>query len=251
MRRGLACVSLALALAAGASATAPAATEIPRSHELAVFTTGQTAMSGPSEASRPLAWVSRRRPITEGATVLPVLASSRGRDGRRWLRVRLPGRPNNATGWIRAERTTRSSTPWHLVVDLSERRLTVYRRGAAVRSFPAIVGAASTPTPRGTSFVEETVLLRARDVGAPYALALASRSHVLQEFAGGPGQIAGHGMRNVGGVLGTAASHGCVRLATGAVTWVGQRIGPGVPRHRLRLGQISHSPSRWTSSPSA
>jgi lipoprotein-anchoring transpeptidase ErfK/SrfK len=77
--------------------------------------------------------------------------------------------------------------------------------------------------------VEETVLLRPGDVGAPYALALASRSYVLQEFAGGPGQIAVHGVLNVGGVLGTAASHGCVRVGTGAVTWLGERIGPGVP----------------------
>ena len=38
-----------------------------------------------------------------------------------------------------------------------------------------------------------------------------------------------HGVWNVGGRIGTAASHGCVRLDTAAITWLGQRIGPGVP----------------------
>ncbi|MBA2361255.1 MAG: L,D-transpeptidase [Actinobacteria bacterium] len=49
------------------------------------------------------------------------------------------------------------------------------------------------------------------------------------EFAGGPGQIALHGLRNVGGTLGTAVSHGCVRLDTGAMRWLAARITPGVP----------------------
>jgi hypothetical protein len=31
------------------------------------------------------------------------------------------------------------------------------------------------------------------------------------------------------GVLGTAASHGCIRLDTQAITWLATRIEPGVP----------------------
>ena len=115
------------------------------------------------------------------------------------------------------------------MIDLSERRLTVYRQGRAVRSSLGVIGAASTPTPVGKYFVEENVLLKGGQVGGPYALALSSRSYVFQEFAGGPGQIAVHGVWNVGGTMGTAASHGCVRLDTAAITWLGERIGPGVP----------------------
>ena len=96
------------------------------------------------------------RPITEGRTVLPVIGHRTDKGGTRWLRVRLPGRPNNSTGWIRKARTSRSGTAWHLVVDLSDRRVTVYRRGRVVRTFSAVVGTASTPTPRGRYFVEET-----------------------------------------------------------------------------------------------
>jgi lipoprotein-anchoring transpeptidase ErfK/SrfK len=73
------------------------------------------------------------------------------------------------------------------------------------------------------------VRLSPEDVGAPFALALSARSDVLQEFAGGPGQIALHGLANIGGVLGTAVSHGCVRLTADAMRWLVARIGAGVP----------------------
>jgi lipoprotein-anchoring transpeptidase ErfK/SrfK len=52
---------------------------------------------------------------------------------------------------------------------------------------------------------------------------------VLQEFGGGPGQIALHGVANLGGTPGTAVSHGCVRLTNPDITWLAARIGPGVP----------------------
>jgi lipoprotein-anchoring transpeptidase ErfK/SrfK len=220
--------ALLLASLAARPASAGALT-IPVAQELAVFVHGQTAMSKPDNGSAGRVWVNRRRPITEGRTVLPVIDHRTGANGVRWLKVRLPGRPNNSTGWIRKARTTHSVTPWHLVVDLSERRVTVFHRGKVVRSFSAVVGAAATRTPRGRFFVEESVRLTRGDVGGPYGLALSARSYVYQRFAGGPGQIAVHGVWNVGGIMGTAASHGCVRLDTASVTWIGERIGPGVP----------------------
>ena len=120
-------------------------------------------------------------------------------------------------------------TSWHIVVDTSKRRVTVYKQGRPVRAFKAVVGKAATPTPRGEFFVEEVVELRVGDVGAPFALALSARSNVLRQFGRGPGQIALHGRMNVGGVLGSAVSHGCIRLATEAIRWLANRIGPGVP----------------------
>lgn len=227
----LSAIALALVALVWTAGPAPAAAtpSVARTQELAVLVRGQTAMSKPDNGSARLVWVERIRPITEGRTVLPVIGHRTGANGVRWLQVRLPGRPNNSTGWIRKARTTRSATAWHVVVDLSERRLTVYRRGRVVKVFSAVIGSRSTPTPRGRYFVEETVLLTGGQVGGPYGLALSARSYVLQEFAGGPGQIAIHGVWNVGGTMGTAASHGCVRLDTASITWLGERIGPGVP----------------------
>lgn len=67
------------------------------------------------------------------------------------------------------------------------------------------------------------------DPGAPFAFALSARSNVLQEFEGGPGQVAVHGRRHLGGQLGTAASHGCIRVTDRALAWLSDRIGRGVP----------------------
>jgi lipoprotein-anchoring transpeptidase ErfK/SrfK len=173
--------------------------------------------------------VAARRPITGERTTLPVIARATGSGGAGWLEVMLPGRPNGSTAWI-AERGTRELvTPWRLTIDLATRRLTAYRDGRVVRSFSAVVGKPTTPTPTGEFFVEETLRMQPGEAGGPFALALSARSNVLQEFEGGPGQIAVHGRENLGGALGAAVSHGCVRLATASIAWLAARIGPGVP----------------------
>jgi lipoprotein-anchoring transpeptidase ErfK/SrfK len=141
----------------------------------------------------------------------------------------LPGRPNGSSGWISRKGTRPLVTGWHLVVNLEARRVTVYRHGRVLRRFGAVVGTPSTPTPTGSFFVEETLQMPAGEPGGPFALALSARSDVLQEFEGGPGQIAMHGRDNLGGTLGAAESHGCMRLATASIDWLVKRIGPGVP----------------------
>jgi lipoprotein-anchoring transpeptidase ErfK/SrfK len=166
-------------------------------------------------------------PVTGGQTVLPVLGRRTAANGTRWLRVLLPGRPNGRTGWIVQRSTTISTTAWHLVVSTGRRRVEAYHKGRLLRSFSAIVGTPSTPTPHGRFFVEESVRMPPDSAGAPFALALSARSDVLQEFEGGPGQIALHGVANLDGTLGTAASHGCVRLSGRSISWLAARIAPG------------------------
>jgi lipoprotein-anchoring transpeptidase ErfK/SrfK len=212
----------------GQALPAPARAVEP-TQELALLLRGQAALAKPDPRAKPVRFVHARRPITYRPTVLPVIGHGTGPGGSAWLRVRLPGRPNGSTGWIRRYLTADTTTSWHIVVATSRRRVTVYRQGRVVRVFAAIVGKTSTPTPQGEFFVEESVRLGAADVGAPFALALSARSNVLQEFAGGPGQIALHGLGNIGGRLGTAVSHGCVRLDNDAMRWLAVRIGPGTP----------------------
>jgi lipoprotein-anchoring transpeptidase ErfK/SrfK len=207
-----------------------ATVRIPKApQEVALLLSAHTARSAPNTHARALEIVRALRPLTAERTALPVLARKTSPNGRPWLRVLLPGRPNGHTGWIKARATTRALTQWRIVVTTGDRRVTVYRSGRAVRTFKAVVGQPSTPTPAGHYFVEESIRLRRGDVGAPFALALSARSTVLQEFDGGPGQIALHGLSNVGGVLGTAVSHGCIRLDNDAMRWLVVRIGPGVP----------------------
>lgn len=181
-----------------------------------------------------VAVIAARRPLTGVQTVLPVLAEQKGSDGQFWLHVRLPGRPLHGqvlatTGWIAAKGASFGLTAWHIVVNTELRRASVFRRGRQIRRFRVIVGKPSTPTPVGDYFVEENVALPATALGAPFALATSDRSNVLQEFDGGPGQIALHGLKNLGGTLGTAVSHGCIRFANRAITWLAARIPPGTP----------------------
>lgn len=221
---GASCAAASPVSAAGASQRATHPTQ-----RLVIIERAHRVLSKPDGRSTRIAKVRERRPITGGRTVLPVLGTTTGKDGRVWLHVMLPGRPNGHTGWISSRFTRNARTAWRLVVDTSARRVTVYRSGRAVRRFRAVVGKRSTPTPHGRFFVEETVQLGPTRVGAPFALALSARSNVLQRFDGGPGQIALHGLGNVGGVPGTAASHGCLRLDTRSISWLAARIGPGVP----------------------
>ncbi len=183
----------------------------------------------PKPAPRRPELLPARGPITGEPTTVPVIGALTGPDGVRWLRVMLPGRPNGSTGWIAQQGTRELVTDWHIVVDLAARRVRVYSAGHALRAFRAVVGKPSTPTPTGEFFVEETLRMSPGEAGGPFALALSARSNVLQEFEGGQGQIAMHGRDNLGGTLGAAESHGCIRLASTSIEWLAARIAPGTP----------------------
>ena len=168
------------------------------------------------------------RPITGVRTALPVIGRRVTPAGVALLHVMLPGRPNGSQGWIRQEATAAEPSDWSIIVHTATRRVRVYRNHTLARSFVAIVGNPSTPTPQGQFFVEESVRMLPGAAGGPYALALSAHSDVLTEFDGGDGQVAIHGMANLSGALGTASSHGCVRLDSRDLTWLVARIRPGV-----------------------
>lgn len=225
-------VAGALALAAAGLALPSAAAAAPpvrASSPLVVVLTGHAVRSAPRAQARRVGSIAARTPLTGVHTVLPELGTATAPGGGRWVRVALPGRPAGRRGWIAAAGTRPAATPWAIDVQLARRRVVVYEQGRVVRRFGAIVGTPATPTPRGAFFVEEALRLARGEQGGPFALALSARSAVLQEFAGGPGQIALHGTDGLAGASGTAASHGCVRLSRAAITWLARRIGAGVP----------------------
>jgi lipoprotein-anchoring transpeptidase ErfK/SrfK len=220
---------LAVVLASTVPVAPAKASGIPVGQDLVVLLHNKSVHSAPSLSASRRGRVESTRPLTGVRTILPVLRRRREKDGMVWVDVRLPGRPNSHTGWITTTQTTPSWTPWRLSVNLATRTVTVDYRGRAIRHFPAVVGKPSTPTPTGQFFIEEAVSLRAQAAGAPYALATSDRSNVLSHFDGGPGQIALHGTANLPGALGTASSHGCIRLDSADITWLAYRVGPGVP----------------------
>jgi lipoprotein-anchoring transpeptidase ErfK/SrfK len=228
MACALAASTVLVATTAAGAAPPRSSAQIAKTQQLAVLNHDTEALSRPAVGAAATAEVNEVRPITGERTVLPVVASE-SVHGTSWLEVLLPGRPNSHTGWIEAADVTQTVTDWRIVVDLAARKVSVYYDGALTRTFPAVVGKPSTPTPTGTFFVEEAVPLAADIAGAPFALALSARSDALAEFEGGPGQIALHGIANIGGIPGTAVSHGCVRLETADIAWLGDHISSGVP----------------------
>ncbi len=230
----VAVTGLLVTIGAGGYAAQASAQRVPAGQIIVALLTNHSVREQPTSKAKRLTIVNDSRPITGERTTLPVLNQTTTKSGQSWLRVRLPGRALGEhspyqIGWISASKTELFTTPWRIIVDLNARQVTVYHDGRPVQRFPAIVGKPSTPTPTGDYFVEENVHLGPGGVGGPFALATSDRSNVLQEFDGGPGQIALHGLDNVGGQLGTAESHGCIRLADSSITWLAARVGPGTP----------------------
>jgi lipoprotein-anchoring transpeptidase ErfK/SrfK len=130
-----------------------------------------------------------------------------------WYRVQLSVLPNGTTGWVRAwaVRTYRVRT--RIVVDLSQRRLRLFRAGKLAFETPVAVGASATPTPLGRYFVNERyVLPDASGPFGPSALGISAHSNVLQHVWVQDGPIGIHGT-NEPWSIGRAASHGCIRVA--------------------------------------
>jgi L,D-transpeptidase-like protein len=165
-----------------------------------------------------------------GPVKLLVLASASDSSGRRWLRVRLPTRPNNASAWLAADRLRLSRTTWRVHISTTRRTVTALRAGRVVRRFRAVVGTAATPTPSGLFAISERIRQGGGVLG-PWALHLTAHSNVLFNFGGGLGRVAIHGRS--GGLLadplGSAASHGCIRVGNGPISWLASRALEGTP----------------------
>ena len=128
-----------------------------------------------------------------------------------WYQVRLPRRPNRRLGWVRAADVTVGEVETRLLVDLSDRRVTLFRSGRRVLSTRAAVGSSSTPTPTGTFHVDQR--LYSNDPGGPFgpsAVGIAAYSEVLTGWTQG-GPIAIHGT-NRPDLIGQAVSNGCIRV---------------------------------------
>jgi len=147
-----------------------------------------------------------------------------------WLKVLLPMRPNNSTGWIRAGDVNLSDVPYEIRVSLDEHMLRMFKDGQEVLSSPVVIGAPGTPTPLGTFYITDPVDLKASPNGAygAFALGLSGYSEVLMSFNGGPGQIAVHGTNNPGQV-GQNISNGCVRVPNDIIVQIADQAPLGTP----------------------
>jgi lipoprotein-anchoring transpeptidase ErfK/SrfK len=154
----------------------------------------------------------RRHNVNTYPTVFGIRAVVLDRDCRaRWYRVQLPLRPNGMTGYVRADSVWIGRVTTRIVVDLSDRRVTLFRRGRPLMRAPAAVGADATPTPRGRFYVNQRLVPRdRRGPFGPGAIGISAFSDVHTGWAQG-GPIAIHGT-NQPDSIGRRATNGCIRL---------------------------------------
>ena len=165
-------------------------------------------------------------------TELLVLGSRVDAAGHPWLRVRLDYRPNGYTAWIDEEDTVMYRDPWRIAVSRERREVQIYDADRLVRSFAAVVGKPSTPTPSGLfAIAAELPQGTGKDFEGTWVLPLTAHSEVLRSFEGGDGQVALHGRGGASLVdpLHSARSHGCVRLANAAIGWIAGHVPVGTP----------------------
>ncbi|HRW36657.1 MAG: L,D-transpeptidase [Acidimicrobiales bacterium] len=135
-----------------------------------------------------------------------------------WLQVQINQRPNGATCWIKASDVALRTVPNHILIERGAKRLSVYHGDEQLMSTAVAPGRDSSPTPLGAFYVD--ILTRPSNPNGPYGpfqVSVTGFSEVYESFGGGNGQIAVHGT-NRPELIGTPASHGCVRMTNEDIT---------------------------------
>jgi lipoprotein-anchoring transpeptidase ErfK/SrfK len=162
-------------------------------------------------------------PIPSGAPLTFLVTKQQGD----WVEVLLAQRPNGSTGWVKAGEVTLQSLTYSLRVSTKTNTMTLSRNGKVTRTFPVATGTGGTPTPLGSFYLNELIAPRNTGYG-PYAFGVSAFSTVLNTFGGGAGQIGLHGTDDAGSI-GSAASHGCIRMRNDDITTLARLLPLGTP----------------------
>jgi lipoprotein-anchoring transpeptidase ErfK/SrfK len=163
-----------------------------------------------------------------GYPTLVLVDTTRDVGGVTWRRVWVAMRPNGSRGWVREGQLAFYTVSSKIVIDLSTRKLTVYRRGELKGTFPVAVGRPGLTTPTGFFFVSQK--LRPPTPGGPYGVLALGTSAFQPKLAYWPqgGPVAIHGT-NEDYLIGKAVSHGCVRMHDKDVLEVSKLVPAGSP----------------------
>lgn len=142
-------------------------------------------------------------------SALPVVASQPG-----WIKVRVVARPpGQQTAWIRYSSATLARTPFRVVVDISLKRLLLFRRGELVMCAPAGIGTPQDPTPLGHYFV--ALLARSpRRAYGPFVIVTSAFANTVTDW-----EQSGDPMITIEGPLDSASAIGTIgaRVTTGGI----------------------------------
>ncbi len=133
-----------------------------------------------------------------------------------WLAVISEALGNHVRGFVYRSNVRLAHDPYSIEVDLSARRLTVWRMGVALRRFGVAVGAPATPTPRGRFSITDKLTNFWSSVYGCCVLALSGRQTQLDPDWEGGDRLAIHAGTGVGGAI----SGGCLRMTTGDIHYL-------------------------------
>ena len=130
-----------------------------------------------------------------------------------------------------------AAQPVAVTVSRTERRARVFRRGELVKTYTVAVGSLEYPTPPG-QFVVQTMqknpswsVPRSAWAGSLAGQTIPGgdpRNPLVARWIGFNGSVGFHGTTSAGS-LGSAASHGCIRMNPGDVINLFERVRPGAP----------------------
>jgi len=184
--------------------------------------------SKPSERGRTIAKL--RWNTEDGLPEVYVVLESRLDDEERvWLQIRVPGRPNGRTGWVREEQLSNlKEVETHLTIDRRTLRATLRKRGKKVWSSRVGIGAPGTITPKGKFWIRERLRnLGGNPVYGPWAFGTSAYSDTLTDWPGG-GVVGIHGT-NQPELIPGRPSHGCVRLPNAKIVRLVKLMPVGTP----------------------
>ena len=174
--------------------------------------------------------ITRLRFFTEDRLpeVYPVLGARMDSDGRRWLNIRIPKRPNGKTGWVLDEMLGQLYiVKTLLVVNRGRLSATLFKNGKKIWSARVGIGKSGTPTPRGQFWIRE----RLKGIGGnstygPWAFGTSAYSN-LSDWPGG-GVVGIHGT-NQPGLIPGRPSHGCIRVRNDKIRKLATLMPIGTP----------------------
>ena len=148
--------------------------------------------------------------------------------GQVWIKIRIPGRPNGRTGWVRQEQLSNLElVETQLTIDRRKLRATLRKRGKVIWRTPIGVGAPGTGTPGGKFWIRERLAnLGGSPIYGPWAFGTAAYSK-LSDWPGG-GVVGIHGT-NQPELIPGRPSHGCIRVPNPKIRKLARIMPLGTP----------------------
>ena len=180
--------------------------------------------SKPNADSRAITLL-HRRTEDRWPEVYLLLRSRERVKGHRWVKLRLPGRPNGRTGWVPADALRKPMlTRKALVLDRSRLRVRLLRRGKVVWSRPS--GSARRGWRRRAAASGSARSSAPSGIYGPWAFGTSAYSR-LSEWPGG-GVVGLHGTDQPSLIPGRP-SHGCIRFRNADIRYLARHVPVGTP----------------------